>query len=256
MDALESLRIDSAIAAEAEKKAAEAEVGQDNFLRMLVAQLENQDPLNPQDSADFAAQLAQFSSVEQLVAMRAGKANVDEEAGWLREQLHSLALAESTRLRGEDESLAEIKRDRARLRRAAAKWQKAYEDQIGELERLRRENRMLKLHMQTLCRGRVRATHASRGWRVENSPDWQMSPTRCRTPVSEDGSHDGPIGFLEMVGDAAFASSNNGSSAVAFDPPSPRAEPASPPVVEITAPTGRSQPASFKVVAASPFAPD
>jgi flagellar basal-body rod modification protein FlgD len=39
---------------------------------MLVAQLENQDPMNPQDSAAFAAQLAQFSSVEQLIAMRAG----------------------------------------------------------------------------------------------------------------------------------------------------------------------------------------
>jgi len=256
MDALESLRIDSAIAAEAEKKAAEAEVGQDNFLRMLVAHTRCEQLTGAGTAVDAELRKLRAANQEQLVAMRAGQANVDEEAGWLREQLHSLALAESTRLRGEDESLAEIKRDRARLRRAAAKWQKAYEDQIGELERLRRENRMLKLHMQTLCRGRVRATHASRGWRVENSPDWQMSPTRCRTPVSEDGSHDGPIGFLEMVGDAAFASSNNGSSAVAFDPPSPRAEPASPPVVEITAPTGRSQPASFKVVAASPFAPD
>lgn len=72
MDALESVRIESALAAQAERDKAKDEVGQDNFLTMLVAQLENQDPLNPQDSADFAAQLAQFSSVEQLVAMRAG----------------------------------------------------------------------------------------------------------------------------------------------------------------------------------------
>ena len=72
MDALESLNIESALAAQAEKAAAEDEVGQNDFLTMLVAQLENQDPLNPQDSADFAAQLAQFSSVEQLIAMRTG----------------------------------------------------------------------------------------------------------------------------------------------------------------------------------------
>ena len=72
MNALDSLNIDTALAAQAEKEAAADEIGQNNFLTMLVAQLENQDPLNPQDSADFAAQLAQFSSVEQLVAMRAG----------------------------------------------------------------------------------------------------------------------------------------------------------------------------------------
>ncbi|MBE3639277.1 flagellar hook capping FlgD N-terminal domain-containing protein [Mangrovicoccus algicola] len=37
------------------------------FLRMLTAQIQNQDPLNPMDSADFAVQLATFSGVEQQV---------------------------------------------------------------------------------------------------------------------------------------------------------------------------------------------
>ena len=37
------------------------------FLRMLTAQMTNQDPLDPQDSADYAVQLATFSSVEQQV---------------------------------------------------------------------------------------------------------------------------------------------------------------------------------------------
>ena len=41
-------------------------LGQDDFLQMLVAQLQNQDPLNPLQGADFAAQLAQFSSLDQL----------------------------------------------------------------------------------------------------------------------------------------------------------------------------------------------
>ncbi len=41
-------------------------MGENAFLTMLVAQLKNQDPLNPMQGSDFAAQLAQFSSVEQL----------------------------------------------------------------------------------------------------------------------------------------------------------------------------------------------
>lgn len=44
-------------------------MGKDEFLKLLVAQLRNQDPLNPMDGQEFAAQLAQFSSVEQLMAM-------------------------------------------------------------------------------------------------------------------------------------------------------------------------------------------
>jgi flagellar basal-body rod modification protein FlgD len=44
-------------------------MGRDEFLKMFVAQLKNQDPLNPMDGKDMAAQLAQFSTVEQLIAM-------------------------------------------------------------------------------------------------------------------------------------------------------------------------------------------
>ncbi len=38
----------------------------DAFLNLLITQLQNQDPLNPTDSVEFTAQLAQFSSLEQL----------------------------------------------------------------------------------------------------------------------------------------------------------------------------------------------
>ena len=44
-----------------------AGLGRDEFLKLLVSQLKNQDPLNPMDGKDMAAQLAQFSAVEQLI---------------------------------------------------------------------------------------------------------------------------------------------------------------------------------------------
>jgi flagellar basal-body rod modification protein FlgD len=40
------------------------------FLKLLVAQLKNQDPMQPQDGTQFVAQLATFSSVEQQLQMR------------------------------------------------------------------------------------------------------------------------------------------------------------------------------------------
>ena len=43
---------------------------ENTFLQLLVAQIKNQDPLNPQDSVQFLSQLAQFSQLEQLIGIR------------------------------------------------------------------------------------------------------------------------------------------------------------------------------------------
>lgn len=55
---------------EEEAAAAEAsgsnELGQTAFLELMITQMENQDPLSPQENSEFIAQLAQFSSVEGL----------------------------------------------------------------------------------------------------------------------------------------------------------------------------------------------
>lgn len=41
-------------------------MGKDQFMKLLIAQMQNQDPTNPMDGSQMAAQLAQFSSLEQL----------------------------------------------------------------------------------------------------------------------------------------------------------------------------------------------
>jgi flagellar basal-body rod modification protein FlgD len=52
-------------------------LGMDQFLNMFIAQLKNQDPLNPMDSAQFTAQLAQYSSVEQLYGVNSTLTNIE-----------------------------------------------------------------------------------------------------------------------------------------------------------------------------------
>jgi flagellar hook assembly protein FlgD len=45
-------------------------MGKDAFMNLLVTQLEHQDPTQPQDNSEFVAQLAQFSSLEQLTQIQ------------------------------------------------------------------------------------------------------------------------------------------------------------------------------------------
>ncbi len=54
-----------------EKKEAKHELKKDDFLKLFVAQLQHQDPLNPDDGAEMATKLAQFNSLEQLMRRKA-----------------------------------------------------------------------------------------------------------------------------------------------------------------------------------------
>lgn len=71
----------------------DALANKDTFLQLLVAQIRNQNPLAPQDGTQFLSQLAQFSSLEQFMAMR-------KDLGALRESVEQiravLAKPEST----------------------------------------------------------------------------------------------------------------------------------------------------------------
>lgn len=70
------------------------------FLRMLTVQMQNQDPMNPIDSADYAVQLATFSGVEQqvrtnqLLAEMQGKfqqLGMSEMASWIGKEARTAA---------------------------------------------------------------------------------------------------------------------------------------------------------------------
>jgi flagellar basal-body rod modification protein FlgD len=54
-------------------------MGQDDFLKLLVAQMTSQDPMNPQKDTDFIAQMAQFSSLEQAKTMQSDMAQVRDD---------------------------------------------------------------------------------------------------------------------------------------------------------------------------------
>lgn len=54
-------------------------LGQDAFLQLLVTQLQYQDPLSPMDDKEFVAELAQFSSLEQLTEINTGIENLSSQ---------------------------------------------------------------------------------------------------------------------------------------------------------------------------------
>ncbi|MCB0336285.1 MAG: hypothetical protein KDD62_08260 [Bdellovibrionales bacterium] len=75
----------------AEKTRRNDEVGKNEFMQLLVAQLKAQDPLDPMKNEDFAVNLAQFSQLEELVAIKENLSNNDggiaSMAGYLGQQV-------------------------------------------------------------------------------------------------------------------------------------------------------------------------
>lgn len=55
-------------------------LGKDEFLKLFVTQLQNQDPLNPKDGTEMASQLAQFNSLEQMINMNSSLDNLGDTA--------------------------------------------------------------------------------------------------------------------------------------------------------------------------------
>jgi len=69
------------------------QLGQDDFLKLMTTQLQNQDPFEPVDNADFIAQMAQFSTVTGITSM-------DETMKSVSEQLSEMRIASTTQLMG------------------------------------------------------------------------------------------------------------------------------------------------------------
>jgi len=72
---LDELTMTNRDSATISKTRGSSELGKEEFLQLLVTQLSNQDPLNPQSDQEFIAQLAQFSSLEQMTNLNATFSN-------------------------------------------------------------------------------------------------------------------------------------------------------------------------------------
>jgi flagellar basal-body rod modification protein FlgD len=62
-----------------EQRREDVSKNKDAFLQMMVAQLKNQDPMSPVENQDFLAQMAQFTSVEEIQSLTASSAENSEK---------------------------------------------------------------------------------------------------------------------------------------------------------------------------------
>lgn len=111
-------------------------LGKDDFLKLLVAQISNQSPLNPMDNTEFVAQLAQFSNLEQLAQVNKRlDALALGQAGLLTGQSVQL-LGKKVVYSGSDMFLADGSASyRYDLGRAAAEVEVTIKDESGRVVR-------------------------------------------------------------------------------------------------------------------------
>lgn len=100
METTSSISANATAATVSTSNASEISSDFDTFLKMLTAQVKNQDPLNPMDSSDFSTQLATFSGVEQqvktndlLISLGAqmGSLGLGQQAAWIGMEARSTA---------------------------------------------------------------------------------------------------------------------------------------------------------------------
>jgi flagellar basal-body rod modification protein FlgD len=66
MPSIPSVNTSPTAGTQAAKSGANSAMGKDQFLKLFVAQLQHQDPMNPMQDSDFMGQMASFSTLEQV----------------------------------------------------------------------------------------------------------------------------------------------------------------------------------------------
>lgn len=162
-------------------------VSEDEFLRLLVAQLQNQDPLTPQDGTEFVAQLAQFASLEQAAQTNERLAALEAtQAANLRAGFANLvgrtvvARADTIELPVTDASLA------VDLPNAAHSVSVSIVNEAGEIVR-------------TLKLGGRDAGRASFAWDGLDDNGVPLSPGKFRMTVAATAPDGGPLNASTLI---------------------------------------------------------
>ena len=108
----------------------------DAFLKLMMTQLQNQNPLSPTDNAEYMNQMAQFSSVEQLTNIAGAQETTNELNALISKQLEDMAKA-IDKLSGTPGSSSEVVESQKKL----------LEQNTKMLEELVKMNAMLSSYM-------------------------------------------------------------------------------------------------------------